>query len=152
MGYHGVDSLRRMREFRTGPVYSCMSPHRTLCRSHCHHLEEPVLSETLPVSMAAELPEVLRRIRVAVEPHRVILFGSAARGEASATSDLDMLIVMPTGSHRRRTAQAIYRALVGIATPVDVVVVTEDDLERYAHTEGMVIAHALAEGQVLDAA
>jgi hypothetical protein len=39
--------------------------------------------------------------------------------------------------------------LVGIETTVEVVVVSEDDLERYAHTEGMVIAHALTEGQVL---
>ena len=111
-----------------------------------------MLSDTLPSAMATEIPEVLRRIRAAVAPHRVILFGSAARGEAGAASDLDLLVVMPTGSHRRRTAQAIYSSLIGVATPVDIVVATEEDLVRHAHNEGMVIARALAEGEVLDAA
>ena len=105
-----------------------------------------------PSSLPAELSEVLRRIRIAACPSRVILFGSAARGEARPDSDLDLLVVVSTGTHRRHTAQTVYRSLRGIETAVDVVVVTDQDVGRCAHTPGLAIAHALAEGRLLYAA
>jgi predicted nucleotidyltransferase len=40
-----------------------------------------------------------------VRPLRIIVFGSAARGEMQPDSDVDLLVVMPDGTHRRRTAQ-----------------------------------------------
>lgn len=94
----------------------------------------------------------VERIVQAVAPIRIILFGSTARGEAGLHSDLDVLVVVRSGSHRRRTAQRIYRALFGMTHAVDVVVVTEDDLERHRHNPGMVICTALEEGRELYAA
>jgi uncharacterized protein len=46
----------------------------------------------------------------------------AARGEMGPDSDLDFLVVMPEGTHRRRTAQRLYRELVGSRQPFDVLV------------------------------
>lgn len=46
----------------------------------------------------------------AVRPVRIILFGSAARGEMRAKSDLDVLVIVPDGRNRRRVAGTIYRA------------------------------------------
>lgn len=100
-------------------------------------------------STSASLGEVIRRIVDVADPQRIILFGSAARGELHAGSDIDLLVVKP-GVHRRRMAQAIYRRLVGI--PHSVVVVTPEDLERYRHAPGLVIAPALAEGRTVYAA
>jgi predicted nucleotidyltransferase len=54
------------------------------------------------------LKEVVSRIRQASNPLRVILFGSAARGDAGPDSDLDILVVVPNGTHRRRTARDIF--------------------------------------------
>ncbi|MEO2003680.1 MAG: nucleotidyltransferase domain-containing protein, partial [Candidatus Poribacteria bacterium] len=34
----------------------------------------------------------------------MILFGSHARGDADAASDVDLLVVMPEGTHRCETA------------------------------------------------
>ena len=59
------------------------------------------------------IDELVRRIVEAVHPRRVILFGSAARGEMGPNSDLDILVIMPDGTHRRRTAQEIYRRMWG---------------------------------------
>ena len=53
--------------------------------------------------------DLVRRIVDAVHPLRIILFGSATRGEMGADSDLDVLIVMPEGIHRRRTAQDVHQ-------------------------------------------
>lgn len=40
-----------------------------------------------------KIEEVVRRIAEAAKPLKVILFGSRARGAASAESDLDLLVI-----------------------------------------------------------
>lgn len=95
------------------------------------------------------LDEAVRRIRAAVAPRRIVLFGSAARGEAGPSSDLDILVVMPDGVHRRRTAGRIYRALAGLGVPKDVVVVTESDVRAFADEPSLVLCPALREGKEL---
>lgn len=96
--------------------------------------------------------DLVARIVEAVHPRRVILFGSAARGEATWHSDIDVLVVVGEGMHRRKTAQRIYRALLGFGLPVDVVVATPGDLDRYADSPALVYAAALREGVELYAA
>jgi uncharacterized protein len=55
------------------------------------------------------LDDIVQRIVGAVQPTRILLFGSAAQGRMGPDSDVDLLVVMPDGIHRRRTAQDIYR-------------------------------------------
>lgn len=64
-------------------------------------------------------------------------------------SDLDLLVVMPEGIHRRNTAQAIYRSLRGIGMPKDVVVVTERDVKEFRHDASLILRPALEEGREL---
>jgi predicted nucleotidyltransferase len=96
--------------------------------------------------------DLVRRIVEAAHPVRIILFGSAARGEAGRYSDIDVLVVVPEGMHRRRTAQLIYRQLLGFGLPVDVVVATRADMERYSDSPGLVYREALRDGRELYAA
>lgn len=98
------------------------------------------------------LNETLERIKAVIRPKQVILFGSAARGDMKADSDIDLLVIAPTGTHRRRTAQKIYRNMIGVGFAADIVVVTEEDIEQYRDHPGMVIHQALEEGEVLYAA
>jgi len=100
----------------------------------------------------AVVSETVRRILSVVPARRVILFGSAARGEMHLNSDVDLLVVVPSGLHRRRTAQNIYRNLIGVGFAADIVVVTEDDIKQFKNDPGMVIGQALDEGKVLYAA
>jgi predicted nucleotidyltransferase len=95
------------------------------------------------------LKEITSRIVETAHPSKIILFGSAERGEMGPNSDLDVLVVMPPGVHRRNTARSIYRNLIGVGFAVDVVVVTEQDIERYKDNIGMVIKPALEQGRVL---
>ena len=94
------------------------------------------------------LAEVVRRIVEVAQPDRIILFGSAVRGEMSPNSDLDLLVVK-SGVHRRHLAQAIYRNLIGVGFPVDIVVVTPEDIERYGDSIGLVLEPALQEGRMV---
>jgi predicted nucleotidyltransferase len=49
-----------------------------------------------------KLQELVQRIVETVHPLRIILFGSAARGEMGPNSDLDVLVAMPDDVHRER--------------------------------------------------
>lgn len=94
-----------------------------------------------------KLQELTERIVKAVQPLKIVLFGSAARGEMGPNSDLDVLVVMPEGVHRRKMAQLIYRQLVGFGFATDVVVATESDLRRYGDNFSLVYYPALREGR-----
>ncbi|OHB44602.1 MAG: DNA polymerase beta [Planctomycetes bacterium GWE2_41_14] len=104
------------------------------------------------ISIEKILNEVIKRILSVVRPKKIILFGSAVREEMHANSDIDLLVVIPSGQHRRRTAQSIYLNLIGLGFAADVVVVTEDDIEQFKENIGMIIKQALDEGRVLYAA
>jgi len=97
-------------------------------------------------------PDVLRRIiRRIVEvaaPEKIILFGSAARGEMNWHSDVDLLVIK-SGVHRLHTAERIHENLWGVRVPVDVVVATPEDLERYGDSHCLVYKPALRDGKVV---
>jgi uncharacterized protein len=95
------------------------------------------------------LDDLVQRIVRAVHPRRIILFGSAARGHMGPNSDLDVLVVMQDGTHRRRTAQIIYRSLMGLGTAKDIVVVTERDVQEHGDNPSLVLFPALREGREL---
>ena len=99
-----------------------------------------------------QLNELVHRIVTTVHPLRVILFGSAARGEMGVDSDIDVLVVMPDGTHRRHTAELLHRQFFGIPYGIDVVVATPSDLEKYRHSIGLIYHTILEEGHELYAA
>ena len=91
--------------------------------------------------------ELSRRIAEAVKPNRIILFGSAARGELGPDSDIDVLVIMPDGVHRGHTTEKIYRELWGFGVAKDVVVITESDVRERGKDPFTVIQRALEEGR-----
>jgi len=96
------------------------------------------------------LDEIVRRIVKVADPGKIILFGSAARGDMGRHSDVDLLVVKSGCVHRRKLAQEIYKSLLGVELPVDdVVVVTPEDIERYRDAIGLVIESAVREGKVV---
>ena len=97
---------------------------------------------------AGVLQEAIRRIVDVADPEKIILFGSLAREDASLDSDIDLLVIK-SRVHRRRLAQRIYLALLGLGHPVDVVVATPADVERFGHSQALVISTAMREGRVV---
>jgi predicted nucleotidyltransferase len=84
-----------------------------------------------------------------LEPKRIILFGSHARGSAAPDSDVDLLLIMANGTHRRTAAVKAYRVLGSQGISKDIVVVTEDDIKKYGSLPGTVLQPALTEGKVM---
>ncbi len=89
------------------------------------------------------------RIVDEIHPLRIVLFGSAARGETGVDSDIDLLVVMPEGVHRRRTAQALYRNIRNVGVPFDILVATPTDLEKHKNNAGLIYRTILSEGKEL---
>jgi len=110
-----------------------------------HKRPERGKKQTLPKKM---LQAVIRRIVEIAQPEKIILFGSAARGEMGPHSDVDLLVVK-SGVHRRKLAMEIYKNLTGVGCAVDVIVVTPEDIERYSHCPALIIEPALREGRVV---
>jgi len=95
------------------------------------------------------LADVVRRIVEAADPDKIILFGSAARGEMGPDSDLDLLVIKGGKFNKSRLTTTICRHLRGSDAAVDVVVVTPDEVERYGNSPYLVIYPALKEGKIV---
>ncbi len=95
------------------------------------------------------IERLVQQIVEAVDPLRILLFGSAARGELGPASDLDLLVVMPEGVHRRRTAQKLYRKIRDVGVAFDILVATPADLERHKENIGLIYRTILEEGKEL---
>jgi predicted nucleotidyltransferase len=79
--------------------------------------------------------EIVRRILTVAEPDRVILFGSAATGQMTPDSDIDLLVVEPAPENIRSESVRIRRALGDIGYPVDVIVIATG---RFEETKGII--------------
>lgn len=95
------------------------------------------------------LPDIKRRIVRVCRPTRIVLFGSQARGEANAGSDIDLLVVLPADTRRRVSAADVRAAIGRVPIGVDVIVVTEADLERAMESTASVLRPALREGATI---
>src|SRR5262245_52343259 len=105
--------------------------------------------KTTSTVSAAILKDIVGRVVRVSRPDKIILFGSAARGEMGPNSDVDLLVIKAGKFHRGRLTEAIYEGLQGAGAAVDVVVVTPSEVERYANSPFLVISPALREGKVI---
>jgi uncharacterized protein len=92
--------------------------------------------------------EIVRRIVNAAHPQRIIMFGSAAKGEMTRNSDIDLLVIKPN-VHRGDLTRVIYREMKGVGHPVDIVVARPEDLEEFGDSPGLVFSEALRSGKVI---
>ena len=81
------------------------------------------------------LEEVVKRIRAAADPERIILFGSAASGNIERDSDIDLLVLLAAPDNTRMESVRIRSVLRGLGWPIDVVVM---DRARFDQTKDIV--------------
>ncbi|MBI5564416.1 MAG: nucleotidyltransferase domain-containing protein [Chloroflexi bacterium] len=93
--------------------------------------------------------EIVRRIVNAIRPHKIILFGSRARGEARPDSDIDLLVIASSSQPRHRRAAPLYGALSDILAPMDIVVYSPEEVQDWSAVRQAFVTTALREGKVL---
>jgi uncharacterized protein len=95
------------------------------------------------------LDEVVRRVLTVARPERIILFGSAATGQMTEDSDLDLLVVEPEPADTRDRSVRIRRALGDVRYPVDVIVMSSARFEETKNLIGGIAYPARKYGRVL---
>jgi predicted nucleotidyltransferase len=101
------------------------------------------------VTPNAAISEMAERIRRAIDPDRIILFGSRARGGGGPQSDYDLLVVAPSPLPRWRRAAPLYRLLAGVGVPKDIIWWTPEEVDEWRGVRSHFISTALREGRVL---
>ena len=101
-------------------------------------------------SLRAWLPEVVAEVVDAVDPVRVIVFGSIARREEHSESDLDLLVIVDHLDPRgRREMMRTVRRAIKAPVPVDVLVADIEEFESRRDLNGSPYYWPAREGEVV---
>ena len=109
-----------------------------------------MLQIPLKLSKDPVLLSLLERLKNSLDPERVYLFGSRARGSADSDSDYDFLVVVPHSDKPRyqRNTEA-YLAPCGIGAAKDVIVLTHKEFESSRRTAASLTSTVLGGGILL---
>ncbi len=83
------------------------------------------------------------------DPEKIILFGSHANGTATVHSDIDLLIIFKDVEDKREQAVAIQTLLADCPISEDIIIATEQDVEKYKHSVSSVLRFATEEGKII---
>ena len=97
----------------------------------------------------AVIDQAVERIVSVAQPDRIVLFGSRARAHPREDSDIDLLVIKSGQFHKRALVGEVYCALIGVGAPVDIVIVTPEEIERYRDKVGPIVGPALEEGRTI---
>ena len=95
------------------------------------------------------LGSAVERLVQSIDPQRIILFGSQARGTADSRSDADLLVISGFNGKRRERLAELYLALSNSGFAQDIVLLTPEEYERERKIPGTVARPAWQEGIVL---
>jgi predicted nucleotidyltransferase len=95
------------------------------------------------------LSEIVRRVLTVARPDKIILFGSAATGQMTKDSDIDLLIVGPSPSNRHEASIQIRDAIGNVQLPVDVILIATERFESTKNVIGGIAYPASRYGRVL---
>ncbi len=96
------------------------------------------------------LKYIVNKIVGEVQPEKIILFGSYARGDFNKDSDLDLFIVIKDGRETNRVVRRKVDALLwGRRFPVDLIVRKENEIEWNFKAKNPFYNDIFKEGKVL---
>jgi len=81
------------------------------------------------------IEEIIRRILAVTEAERIILFGSAATGNMTRDSDIDLLVLKSAAANPRQESVLVRQALSGLGHPFDIMVMAT---ERFEESKGVI--------------
>ncbi len=95
------------------------------------------------------LEEVVRRLVRVANPQKIVLFGSRARRDHGARSDLDLLVITESTEPRHKRAIPLLSALQDIMIPMDILVYTPDEVREWSAVRQAFPTTAIREGRIL---
>jgi predicted nucleotidyltransferase len=111
---------------------------------------QSTVSRTVPIFdyevTEERVAEAVRRIIEAADPLSIVAFGSRARGDYRADSDLDLAVIVDT---QEDTQKVTYFLLEGLRMPVDLLSFSRERHERFVPSINSVNHHIDREGVIL---
>jgi uncharacterized protein len=95
------------------------------------------------------LAEIVRRLVAALDPEKIILFGSYVYSSPSGDSDVDMLVIMKTTARPADRYVSVSRVIRPRPFPLDFLVKTPDEIARALAKGDSFIQEIVAQGRVL---
>ena len=102
----------------------------------------------MPVTQE-KLKEIIQRIVEEVDPYRIYLFGSRARGTAREDSDIDLLIIADIEGPRHRRSLSIHRLFPVRDFGMDVFVFKPEEFDRQKNLANSISSIVSKEGKVV---
>lgn len=99
--------------------------------------------------MNTSLEKAIEIIIKSVDPDKIILFGSRARGDYKKGSDYDICVIKKGVELRRKLAQKIHRFLYGVGVPIDIIVETPERFEELKDSPFMIYREISKYGRVV---
>ena len=94
--------------------------------------------------------EITNRLRDALHPLKIYLFGSHACGDAEEDSDIDLLIVVPDTNQSPHDLALKGRAnLRDLVIPMDLIVCTHSEIEKWQNVKCTLIYTVMRKGKLL---
>ena len=93
--------------------------------------------------------EIVKRILEVAEPQRIILFGSAATGQMTSDSDIDLLVLESAPGDTREEGVRIRQAVRGLGYPFDIIVMAVERFEESKDVVGGIAYPANKYGRVI---
>ncbi len=97
--------------------------------------------------------DIVKAIVDASAPERIILFGSAARGDVGPDSDVDLIVVEKESSFHQGSRWAessrIRKALWAFPVPIDVLVFTPEEVDKWKDATNHVLARSVREVRIV---
>jgi len=100
-------------------------------------------------SVNKHIQRMVELIVAQFQPEKVILFGSHARGDGTADSDVDLLIVMPVEGSKRAKQLEIRAAVRDVHIPKDILVSRPEEFQWRKDIVGTIERPAVREGRIL---
>jgi predicted nucleotidyltransferase len=91
---------------------------------------------------------VVKTIAEAIQPEKIILFGSKAKGTASQDSDIDLLIIKNEMPSKRDLKLQIRRLFPFQNFSMDLFVLTNEEFQRQQRVANTIARTAVREGRV----
>lgn len=95
------------------------------------------------------IDEVVHTIAERFDPEKIVLFGSYCSGKPNPDSDLDLLVVMSSDQPRNRRASPIRLAFQPLPCPMDILVYTPEEINKWNGTINHIVTVALKTGKTV---